>query len=476
MADLSSYSDEDLMQIAVPSFWSSSPAASMGDEELMKIAGIPSKASEGVLARAHREGTEAFSSSVESAAKVPTTDSAIEGVGGLLSAIGVPFSYPMGVAGSLLGSGMSAALEGAGHVINKGEALLGGDRFVNVPSQNEIYQKVRPEMDTALMGMGARGAVPIPKTGQIGSIAKQQYDDVLARSKYVPVSDPEFAAMSQGAARDLNAAGMRPAEFPGVHAAVRDISNPEVNDLAEMVSRRRALNDLPKGEGVAIGATRKRMMSDIESIDPISAEKLMAADKEWTVFNKAKDVDKFIAQGKRAENFDVSGTLRRNFKKIVDNPDKMKRYSPEEQELIEGLAGGKYNMLNVLGKLDPRRGGLMTMLHGGLGYATGGISAGASALGFAAQVLSNRMALSKANKLGELIRSGSGGMQKVTGPMEEWGKAALAFQTDPSPRNFARLSLSSTNFSNNLASIGIDFSRSDLLRAIPAASRAEDED
>jgi hypothetical protein len=470
MADLSSYSDEDLMQIAVPSFWGGSPATSMSDEELMKIAGVPSKASEGVLARAHREGKEALSSSVESAAKVPTTDSAIEGVGGMLSAIGVPFSYPMGVAGSLLGSGMSAALEGTGHLINK----AGGN--VAVPSQDEIYQKVRPEMDTALMGLGARGTVPVPKTGQIGSIAEQQYDNVLARSKYVPVSNPEFAAMSQGAARDLNAAGMRPAEFPGVHAAVRDISNPEVNDLAEMVSRRRALNNLPKGEGAAIGATRKRMMSDIESIDPISAEQLMAADKEWTVFNKAKDVDKFIAQGKRAENFDVSGTLRRNFKKIVDNPDKMKRYSPEEQELIKGLAGGKYNMLNVLGKLDPRRGGLMTMLHGGLGYVTGGISTVVSGLGFAAQVLSNRMALSKANKLGELIRSGSSGMQKVTGPMAEWGKAALAFQTDPSPQNFARFSLSSTNFSNNLASIGIDFSRSDLLRAIPAASRAEDED
>jgi hypothetical protein len=447
------------------------------------------KQTESVLARAHREGVESMDTAAKGATNYEMTgpfdiSGPIKAAGSLLSGMSFPFSYPTGAAASLLGSGTSAALEGTGHLINK----LGGN--VTVPSQDEIYQKVRPEMDTALMGMGARGAVPVPTTKQVGSIAKQQYDDVLARAKYVPVSDPEFASISQRGTASLNNAGMRAGEYPFTHGSVADLANPTVNDLAEVVSVRRALNDpgknlaldpkaqaaLKKREGAAIGEGRKSLMADIESIDPVSAERLLAADKEYTVFNQAKDVDKFISSGKRATNYDVSGALRRNFGKIANDADKMKQFSAEEQHLIKGLAGGQYNILTLIGKLDPRKSSILSMIHGGFGYTTGGISTVVSGLGFAAQVLSNRMALSKANKLGELIRSKSSGMQKVTGPMAEWGKAALAFQADPAPKNFARLSLSSTNFSNNLASIGIDFSRLDLMKSItgPATGRAED--
>lgn len=115
------------------------------------------------------------------------------------------------------------------------------------------------------------------------------------------------------------------------------------------------------------------------------------------------------------------------------------------------------------------------------GYAAKGV--GGAVLGAMAPIVGNALRRISAyiseretQRLVDLVSSRSPYARRVNGPLNSYAQAAQAFQTSPSTRSLARLSIASRNLSHNLADFGITASPENLIRAIQGPMRGATED
>ena len=94
---------------------------------------------------------------------------------GLLSAAAVPFAYPIAAAASPIAHGLTGAIRAAGEPIAKGlnpEAKL--------PTHEDVYRQVEPDVETALGTAGAKGPVAPRMVMPRGSLLTTEGQGVLA--------------------------------------------------------------------------------------------------------------------------------------------------------------------------------------------------------------------------------------------------------------------------------------------------------
>lgn len=214
-----------------------------------------------------------------------------------------------------------------------------------------------------------------------------------------------------------------------------------------------------------------------------AAATLEQARGNWAAAKRSETVDRKITQAElRAaaanSGTNVANTIRQRVADIMINPAKQRGYSQAELGAMEQIVRGSTaeNALRFGGNLLGGGGGLGAVTSAAVGgFATGGPGAVAPIIGFALKALSNKITMSQADKLSELIRSNSPLGRQLAGPLGDFGKAADSLLKTPSPRTLAQASLAAHNLSRNLADAGVTIGWKDILRSLqaPATGRAE---
>jgi hypothetical protein len=138
----------------------------------------------------------------------------------------------------------------------------------------------------------------------------------------------------------------------------------------------------------------------------------------WRRYSKGQTISDMMESAyDTASMFSASGldnAIRRQFKTLIGNKNRMKRFNVQEKAAIRRVARGGpvANVLRIIGK-GSVTGGLGQVAPTGLALALGGpMAAGvAAAGGTAARIASNRLTKSRADKVSRLVR-GTGGATK----------------------------------------------------------------
>jgi hypothetical protein len=116
----------------------------------------------------------------------------------------------------------------------------------------------------------------------------------------------------------------------------------------------------------------------------------------WSRTSKSQLLDNLIerAENRAGANYTQAGketALRQEFKSLLNNPRRMRGFTPEQKAAIKRVVhgGAVENTLRTLGKFDPTTGGMGTAISAGLagGFAapTGGMSLALPVIGFGAK-------------------------------------------------------------------------------------------
>lgn len=457
---------------------------------LRKNFGAP-KPDRGVMGRAHDEGLADVGATWEKVKKDfdpsgETDKSLLDVLGSTLkfpgkamnATLGMLGAYPTGVGSSMVGrEALAPAIRTVGELINPDVA--------SKQTNEDVYQKIKPDVGLALSAIGARGAVkPNPQFSK--EVGDGIYSQVTAGGNAIPVGPVEFEQLAKNIAVDLQRKGLRPSNVDPVYKDLDKIAeagnaNPDLTELVAIKKKMR--NDAWEAVGEEKKARMRAMEmidNEIRRVDPGVAADLRAADFAWSKFKQGERVEGAIEKAKdRAASSGTGGnlynTVKQEMRRVKDAPEGL---TPGEVAVAERAAKGPVtrNLLSLIGKLDPTSGAIPLLAHGGAAALTGGMNIPVAAAGFVARHLSQRLALKDANRLAELIQSRTPETRKLSGPMQEWAATAQKFGDDPSPKNFARLTIASRNFSHNLSDFGISVSPTELLKSLQGTNPAHSED
>jgi hypothetical protein len=153
---------------------------------------------------------------------------------------------------------------------------------------------------------------------------------------------------------------------------------------------------------------------DVVAGDPLKASSEITRARDlWSRLRKTEMIEDAVTKAERRAASTGSGgnldnAIRQNIRAILDNPKKARGFTKEERELMESVVKGGpvQNMLRLLGKLSPGGNGLMTMLHGTAGIATGGATLPLMMAGAVSKGLADRMTPQRIQSLLTATRSG----------------------------------------------------------------------
>lgn len=140
---------------------------------------------------------------------------------------------------------------------------------------------------------------------------------------------------------------------------------------------------------------------------------LQEARKLWTQARKSEIIETAIRNadlkaGASGSGGNINNAIRAEFKNILTNPKRAKGFTPEERKAMSAIVKGTttQNLLRLIGKLSPSGNGLMLLLHGTGGIATGGATIPLAAAGAGAKALADRATQTNVGRLGDIVRSG----------------------------------------------------------------------
>lgn len=158
----------------------------------------------------------------------------------------------------------------------------------------------------------------------------------------------------------------------------------------------------------------------------------------WSQAKKSEDIDAAIRAARDASSTpagagDLNQALRREFGKLVRDPDFMDGLTPAEQDAMRRVSNGTFtaNLLQRLGKFSPVRNHLtaMTELLGGTAGGLAPEAVGAAVAGEAARQGGTMATIRNARLASELVRSGGTAVPQLAGPiMRDLGAAGALGQ------------------------------------------------
>ena len=252
------------------------------------------------------------------------------------------------------------------------------------------------------------------------------------------------------------------------------ITGDNVNTLRKAFRRATESND-PSERAAAQSVIRQldTHLSNIPESDVISGDlpaatrQLEAARGNWAAAQKAELVDRKVAEAEAraasaGSGMNTANRIRQKMTDIYLDPKAMSGYNEDEKALIKKIVMGTTteNTIRMAGNLMGGGGGLGAAVVGGIGALTtpGGIGGTIPIGGALLKTLSNRMTLSQADKLSELLRSRA----PLASSVQKYEEAVSNMQKNPAA-SFTGVTLAARNLSNNLKDAGFNVAVSDLL-------------
>jgi hypothetical protein len=276
---------------------------------------------------------------------------------------------------------------------------------------------------------GARlAAAPTPKVPTVEELrAAADANYKTARGLGVELHPTSVANQADAVLTDLQGAGYRDYLTPKTFRALEELKNPVGTNatVADVEGVRRALNKAAADP--AESAAARKAISAIDdymaSLTPADAavnphlvgdvaDALKEARGNYAAAMRAEEIAAAVKKAERQAGSAGSGTnidnaMRQRIKTMLNNPKKLRGFSPEEVEQMEQIVRGTFtgNAARLLGKLAPS-GVVSGALSGGAGLAAAG-PVGAVALptiGYAAKKAADILTARQIRQLSEAVR------------------------------------------------------------------------
>lgn len=307
-----------------------------------------------------------------------------------------------------------------------GSPLLGaGVKTGGDIAPNLVGLKSLPKRGLKQTGEYTRAVDAVPTTEQLSAASREAYK--RADDSGLAMSEASFEQLKADLSGELKKLGMNEKLHPKATAALEELEKHKGPiTLQETEMLRRIANDAmdtpEAADQLRAGTIVDRLdeyvdnVSDVDVVggDKAGASALKEARALYTRKRKTEDIDRLIERAKLAPSGFENG-LRIEFRNLVKNDRKFKRFSKEEQEAIRKVAtGGNIasltNLSKLVGKAAPT-GIVSAGIGSGLGALIGGPAGAAAvpAIGFGSRMLSERLTLGNAARAQELMRRGPTG-------------------------------------------------------------------
>lgn len=348
---------------------------------------------------------------------------------GLLSAAGIPFAPVEGALRSIIGTPMAEAEHSVGTLIAPNTAAKDDRAKMIETSKENASTALSAVAPSKFSPAGARiPAAPVtaaPTMAELRAAADANYK--TARGLGVELHPASLATQADTILLDLHGAGYRDYLTPKTFRAIEELKKPVGPNatIADVEGVRKALN-----KAAADPAEKAAANSAISAIDNYMAgltpadaavnphlvgqvaSELKDARGNWAAAMRSQEIAEAVKKAERQANSAGSGTnidnaMRQRIKAILNNPKKLRGFSPEEVEQMEQIVRGTLpgNIARLIGKLSPS-GVVSGALSGGAGLAAAG-PIGAVALpatGYAAKKAADLITARQLARLSETAR------------------------------------------------------------------------
>lgn len=266
-----------------------------------------------------------------------------------------------------------------------------------------------------------------PSTEEIRTAAQKAYQS--ARDAGVNVSQKSFKGLSDDILNTLRREGYHPKVQPKLSGGLEELAQKSIDDISfdDLEITRRIFKNAagsiePDERRLAQLAINKiddfvqnLSAKDTTSGDPKLASKMIQSAREfYTRFSKSSEIENLyeraLNRGETVSGSGLENALRIEFRRLAQNPRRLRVFNVAEQEAIKKVARGGpvSNAFRDLGKYAPT-GLVSSVLGGGAGYAVGGpVGAGAVlGIGAGARGIATNLTKGRVNDVSRLIRGGA---------------------------------------------------------------------
>jgi hypothetical protein len=154
--------------------------------------------------------------------------------------------------------------------------------------------------------------------------------------------------------------------------------------------------------------------------DAAAAIAITEARRAWRLKRQGEEIDTLIERATNSASGLSAGSLRSQFRTVVNNKNRLRQFDPEVQKLMKDFVRGKGGVapLQALGNLAPSTSLRGILAGGGLGgvayYGSPVTAATLTATGFGSRALANRMAQTQAQNIASAARGGVVGKKVPT--------------------------------------------------------------
>lgn len=343
----------------------------------------------------------------------------------------------------LVGYGLNAALPGQPFPANHSENFSQLLTKTGLPEPSGTAQKVANVAGRMMTGAVAGGALDkallgglgystpsntVPTSSQLKDLSRQAYQQ--AENAGVVIQPQSFANNVGKIVGRAATEGIDPTLHPQATAALKRLTDVVQAGRPIALQELETLRKVVKGAAGSLSKDERRIARimvdalddyalNLSTADVVAGnaagtgQLLRNARSLWSRASKSEVVDELIERANnRASQFSGSGyenALRTEFRNLIQNPRRLRLFSPVEQQALRRVANGgaAENALRYFGKLAPT-GVVSTALSGGIGAVVGG-APGAVAVpltGALARQGATMLTARNARLAGELMRRG----------------------------------------------------------------------
>lgn len=358
-------------------------------------------------------------------------------------------------------------------------------------------------MPKGIPRLGKSADAAAPSTEELHAAAVKGFES--PEVSQLAVKPSALKGFSSSALQQLTDMGLDENVAPKTWAILRKLDNPAANSVVTGKNLKSLRQNLGEAAGSSDDSERKAATEAIDNLDKfvpqIPQASILRGDptKVAKIWNEARGnyaaakrseriheaLDKAELQaGSAHSGQNIDNATRQKIKAILTNPKARRGYSKEELAQMRRVVMGTFtgDKARFIANLAGKGGGLGAFVAGAegarLGYQAGGevgaiVGAATPAIGYAFGKISNAITSGEIKKLDELIRSRSPLAAQIRGPMTDWGKAAIAYQGSSTPKNIARLLITSRNLANNLKDAGITTNVENLIAGLQGPAPTE---
>jgi hypothetical protein len=344
--------------------------------------------------------------------------SAIPGVGALSGASGA-LGYGARLAGAGAGGAGLGALSAAGHDQDIGEGAAFG---AAAGAAGKVAGDVIGGTVDKLAGAFNKKPI-LPSTEKIRQMAQDAYD--RSEKAGVIVKADRLAQLRDDIVGKLADEGYHPELHGRVATVLKELDRLSgenatlkgVDVLRKIANNARMSQDPSEGRlGTKIIQKIDDMVANLNPKDAIGgdvregAKALVDARKLWAQNKKADLIEVAVEKATRraastGSGGNVDNAMRQNIRRILEkNPG----FSKDEKAALEAIIRGTpvQNAMRLLGKLSPQGNGLMMMLHGVGGYASGGATLPMAVVGAGAKAVADSATPRNVEQALRVVRAG----------------------------------------------------------------------